>query len=101
MQSTRFGRQQRGDGQRDGVGRHFIQAAEMAFAHLLLARNLVQAHDLYPDRIVKLGEWRIIEGDMPVLADAHGAEIGGMCAQQRRHRRRSPPPAALRGRSTG
>ncbi len=78
------GREQRGDGERDRVGGDFIQAREVALAHLLPAGGLGQAHHLHPHRVVELGEGRVVESEMSIFAIAQRAEVSGMVAQQGR-----------------
>ena len=76
-------RQQRRDRQGDGVRRRFVERAEVPLAHLLAPRTFVQRDGLDPDRVVEIGEGRIVERQVAVLADAAGAEVGRVGAQQR------------------
>ena len=59
---------------RDGLRRHLVDRGEPSLAHLLTPARLVQLHD----EVWALGQEvcrRIVEGEMPVLADADKGDI--------------------------
>ena len=64
--------------------------------HLLLPASLVELHGLHGERVVEVGDRRIVERDMPVLADAHADDVDGRVTEEggvpralRRHGRRA------------
>ena len=52
-----------------------VDVGEVAFAHLLLTAGGVELHDLHVERVVEVGDGRVVEREVPVLADAEAAEI--------------------------
>ena len=68
-----FGRTKHRDGQGEGVLRHRVEIGEMAFAHLLLAANGVELHQLNCVEIVELSYRRIVKRQMTIFADAQQA----------------------------
>ena len=93
--STRLRAQQSGDGHRDGAPRDGVQVREVAFVDLLAPAWTVELDHLHVQRVVKVGDWRIVEGQVPVLADTETTQVERMCDQER------CVPVALRRRFSG
>ena len=68
---------------------------EVAFADLLAARRGLERDDLHVERVVEVGDRRIVEREVAVLADAAAAEVERMRAEQRGVAV-APPPARRR-----
>ena len=63
------------------MGGNQIKGSEAAVIDLLLAANIVQRNDLCHLGIVKVGDPRIVEGDVAVFANAHNNNVGGIFLQ--------------------
>jgi len=61
--------------QRDRRRRHRRHVGEVAFADLLLTRYVVEPDLADPPRIVEVGDERLVERQVAVLADPHQHEI--------------------------
>lgn len=75
-------RDERRNREGEGVLRHAVDGGEAAFADLLLAAGAVELNQFDGARVVEVGDGRVVEGDMAVLADAETAEVDGLCPQQ-------------------
>ena len=75
--------EQRGNGDGDGVRGHRVDVGEVALAHLLATARVVELHHLDVERVVEVGDGRVVEREVPVLADAEAAEVERMVAEQR------------------
>ena len=77
------GREQGGNGQGDGPGRHLRQGAELPVVHLLLPAGRIQlSDDLDPQGVLEIRNARIVEGQMAVLPDSQESQIEGVLPQQ-------------------
>jgi hypothetical protein len=72
-----------GDRERVGEPRDGIEVWEGAFADLLLAAGFVELDQFDRVRIVEVGDGRIVEGEVSVLADTEATEIDGLGAEER------------------
>ena len=76
-----FAAQNLPDGHGDGLFGHFVYRAKPALLHLLRLAALVQRnHDVGFFRL-EIG-WRIVKGDMGILADANQAHMDRAALQQ-------------------
>ena len=64
------------------MSRHVFQHIEPSFALLLTAAGFVELDDLHQQRIIEIGDWRIIECYMAVLADAYAGDVNLSALQQ-------------------
>ena len=55
--------------------RHGVDVGEVTFADLLPTAGGVELHDLHVERVVEVGDGRVVEREVPVLADAEAAEV--------------------------
>ncbi len=90
------GTEQCGDGDGDRLGGNIVIGGEVSLVNLLGPARRVQGHHLHILRVVEIGHRRVVEGQVPVLADTQAAEVEGVVAQERRVplalcRRRRPP----------
>ena len=76
--STRRRAHERGDRDGDRVRRHVVDRREVPFADLLAARRGLERDDLHVDGIVEVGDGRIVEREVPVLADPAAAQVERM-----------------------
>ena len=76
------GAQERRDGHGDRVRRDVVDRCEVALGHLLAAGSGLERDDLDVERIVEVGDRRIVEREMPVLADAAAAQVERVRAQE-------------------
>src|SRR5271154_6656668 len=60
---------QRRDCEGNGLFRYILNLLEPTFSRLLIAACLIQLDDLHIQRIVEVCDWRIVEGEMPILAN--------------------------------
>ena len=99
------GPQQGRDGHGDGLVGHVGLGGEVALVDLLAPAGLVQRHHLHIERVVEVGDRRVVEGQVPVLADAQAAEVERKLAQQfgvaSALRRRAGPARRGSGRPAG
>ena len=63
------GLQQRRDGQGEGMGGHVLDLLEAAVMNLLAAAGLIEPDHLDQNRIEEVGDRRVVEGQVTVLAD--------------------------------
>ena len=82
------GAQQPGHRDRDRAGRNVGDGREVAFAHLLELAAIVELDDLDDERVVEVGDRRVVEREVPVLADTEAAEIDRVLLDQARVPRR-------------
>ena len=76
--------QQRGDGDGDGVRRHRVHVGKVALTHLLATARVVELHHLHVERVFEVGDGRVVEREVSVLADAETTEVESVDAEQRR-----------------
>ena len=69
---------------RDRAGRHVGERREVPLPHLLLLAAVVELDDLHDERIVEVGDRRIVEREVTVLADAEAAHVDRMVDEQLR-----------------
>ena len=69
------------DTERQGVLRDLGEAGEVAFTDLLAATGLVERHHVDRVRGGEIG-WRVIEGEVPVFADADAGDVDAAGRQQ-------------------
>jgi hypothetical protein len=55
---------------------------EVAFLDLLHFAGVVELHEFDRVRVVEAGDWRVVEGDVTVFADAQAAEVDGLGLEQ-------------------
>jgi hypothetical protein len=77
-----FGSAQGGNGEGVSELGNGFQAWKCTFPHLLLAACIVQLHHFDRMGIVEIRDGRIIEGEVPVLANAKTTEIDGLRAEK-------------------
>src|SRR6187402_115640 len=70
------------DRQRKRVARHVGKRRETAVIHLLVAARLIELDDLHELRVFKVGDGRIVKGDMTIFADAETDEVDRLFAEQ-------------------
>ena len=75
-------REQRRNGQCHRLFRHIIKGCETTVIDLLLATCIVQLDHLDPNRIIKIGDRRIVERQMSVFANSETDQIYRRCFQQ-------------------
>ena len=68
--------QQCGDRQGVGMGRDVVEPLEAAVVELLITAGRVEPHDLDEDRVEEVGDRRVIERQVAVLADARADDVG-------------------------
>jgi len=76
-----FGRAEHRDREGKGILRDGGQIWKMAFVDLLLAARFIQLDELDTMRVLEIGDWRIVESEMTILADAETAEINWLRLQ--------------------
>jgi len=70
------------DGDGDRVGRNRVEVGKVAFADLLTSARVVELHHFHVERIVEVGDRRVVEREMAVLADAEAAQVERIAVQQ-------------------
>ena len=63
---------------------------EVTLADLLATAGPVEHHHLDVERVVEVGDRRVVEREMAVLADPEAAEVEGVAAQAGRRSGRTP-----------
>ena len=76
------GRHEGRDGQGQGMGGHVVKGGKTAIVHLLQAAGLVEGDDLDLQRIGEIGDGRIVEGQVAILANAGADDVDGMGGQE-------------------
>src|SRR5204862_2902818 len=64
----------------DGALRHFVDASEPAFPHLLAPARIVERHDQVRLFGVEISGW-IVEGQVTVFADADEGDVNRACRE--------------------
>lgn len=77
-----FGGAQRGNCQGKGVVGDGVEGGEVSFADLLLFAGGVEFHDFDLARVFKVGDWRVVEGEVTVFSNAQAAEVDGCLDKQ-------------------
>ena len=52
-----------------------VDVGEVALVHLLEPARPIELDDLHVEGVVEVGDGRVVEGQMAVLADAEAAEV--------------------------
>ena len=84
----RPGAAQRGNRERQRAARDVVEGREATIINLLPAAGLVEFHDFHQLRILEISHRRIVEREVPVLADAEADEV-----RRRRREQRGVAPA--------
>ena len=71
-----------GDGEGEGVGGHSFEGVEAAVMDLLLAAEFVEFDEFYESGIVEVGDGRIVESEVGILADAEAGDVDGIFGEE-------------------
>src|SRR4051794_12553367 len=63
------------------MSRHVVDREETAVVDLLLAAGLVEADDLDQKGVEEIGDGRVVEREVAVLADPRANDVGGLGAE--------------------
>ena len=69
--------QQRRDREGEGVSGHVLDSIEAGIVKLLGTARLIETNDLHLYRVEKIGNGRVVEGEVTVFANPRANDVGG------------------------